>query len=95
MSHHKDSLRVSAIPGNVFVDPAQRLGNIPNQVAHFHLRPEAIVRRDKDESLLGEHPRFDLHIRFIPRLPAAAMNPEHYWQVPGVVGRVNVEDLAI
>jgi hypothetical protein len=38
VSAHKDTLRISTIPGDVLMHPAERLGYVGDQVFHFHFR---------------------------------------------------------
>ena len=87
--------RIAAVPGDVLVHPAQRLGDVSNQDLHLHVGQQSVVRRDKDEAAFGEHARLDLHVGLVARLPAAAVNPEDDREILRSVGRVNVKNLTL
>ncbi len=95
MSHHENSRRVTPVLCDVLVHPAQGLGDIANEHAHFDVRQEAVVCRDKDKAAFGKHARLDLDARLVSRLPTAAMDPEHDREVLGIIRRVDVEDLSL
>jgi hypothetical protein len=95
MPHDEDARGIASVPGDVLVDPAQGLGDVPNQDLHLHVGQQPVVCRYKHEAALGEHTGLDLDVGLVPRLPAAAVNPEDDGQILRLLGRVDVEDLAL
>ena len=94
MSHDQNVLRIASVLGDVVVDPVNGHGDVADDGRHVDARQESIVGGDEDESLVHENPRLDLNVRFVARLPAAAVNPKDHRQVFRLGRRIDIEDLA-
>ena len=95
MAHDDDTLRVAPVLGDVFVGPADGLGDIADNGVHVHGRQEPVVGGHEDESLVGEHLRLDLNVLLVPGLPAAAVNPEDDREVFRISRGVDIEYLPL
>src|SRR5205823_3722600 len=93
VAHDENPLRIAAVLRDVVVHPADGLGYVAKDGAHFHVGQEAVARGDEDETLVRERLRLDLDVRPVARLPASAVNPEDHWQIFRILRRVDVHFL--
>ena len=82
----KDLMRVATVTSDVLVHPTERLGDIADQIFHFHFRQKSIIRRDEDKAPSGQYPGLQCDITLVANLPSATMDPEHDGQA--LLGRL-------
>src|SRR5271157_6426260 len=95
MPLHEDRLWAAAVFLGVIVNPPDRLGNVARHHLDGHIRHEAIVGRDEDESPVHECLWLALNLGLVPSLPAAPVNPEDDRVIDALFGSVDIEGLTL
>ncbi len=68
---------------------------LPGAHLDGHIRHEAIVGRDEDETPVHECLWLHLYFGFVASLPAATMNPEDDRVILALLGSVDIEGLTL